>query len=167
MSLTSHWRTNCFPPLILSRMHFLSLICVSSTVTICSMVRRFCCGENSDDYFISLRAHTHISAETSRGCLGLQGCKQCALAVRLSAWSWYLILTRIKDKWKSLYFTNTNIILKDTSSIVLLCEDESCGFYLINISFYDELSWIILNVLAIISIISMMSITFLLITEPT
>lgn len=43
---TSHCSTNCFPPLIRSRMHFLSLICVSSTVTICSIVSRFCCGQN-------------------------------------------------------------------------------------------------------------------------
>ena len=40
---TSHCSTNCFPPLIRSRIHFLSLICVSSTVTICSIVSRFCC----------------------------------------------------------------------------------------------------------------------------
>lgn len=43
---TSHCRTNCLPPLILSRMHFLSLICVSSTVTICSIVNKFCCRED-------------------------------------------------------------------------------------------------------------------------
>lgn len=43
---TSHCSTNCFPPLMRSRIHFLSLICVSSTVTICSIVSRFCCEQN-------------------------------------------------------------------------------------------------------------------------
>lgn len=43
---TSHCSTNCFPPLMRSRIHFLSLICVSSTVTICSIVSRFCCKDN-------------------------------------------------------------------------------------------------------------------------